>query len=197
MTLALGGAIALTPVIIMRPQLLDLVSGVVDSTLDKSDSESFAQRSDTDGAAMGTLAATYGFGVGWGSFRSSSLIPGLVANAGAFGPLAVVWLALSTRKLARRSARAAPNHPGHIVVAGFSASLCGQVTAAVFSAPTIASLAFFLQLGCVIGISARLAQEVRPSPRPRVPGPSGLRHAMSPRHDAAATPATSSGGVAA
>ena len=37
--LVLGGAIALTPVVIMKPQLLDMVSGVVDSTLNKGDSE--------------------------------------------------------------------------------------------------------------------------------------------------------------
>jgi hypothetical protein len=197
MMLGLVGAIALTPVVIMKPQLLDLVSGVLDTTLDKGDSESFAMRAGTDGAAMDTLAATYGLGVGWGSFRSSSLIPGLVANAGAFGPIAVVWLALRTRQLGRRGARAAPNHPGHLVVAGFSASLCGQLTAALFSAPTIASLAFFLQLGCVIGISARLAQEHRSARRPAELGSAGVRHAptMPSRRETAA--ASSSGSLAA
>ena len=153
--LLLGGAIALTPVVIMKPQLLDMVSGVVDSTLNKGNSEFIAERSGTDAAAMDTFTATYGLGVGWGSFRSSSLVPGLVANGGAFGIMAVVWLGLRTTQLARRGARAAYGHPGHLVVDGFSAALCGQLTAAMFSAPTIASLAFFLQLGCVIGVSAR------------------------------------------
>ena len=61
------------------------------------------------------------------------------------------------------------------MVDGFSASLCGQLTAALFSAPTIASLAFFLQLGCVIGISARLSREPRLSLEPRQPGPAGVQ----------------------
>jgi hypothetical protein len=160
--LLLGGAIALTPVFIMKPQLFDAVNSVVDSTLTKSDSDSFSQRTATDAAAMDTMTATYGLGVGWGSFRSSSFVPGLVANAGVFGIVAVLWLVSRTIQLARRGGPGAHWHPGKLVVDGFSASLCGQFTAALFSAPTIASLAFFLQLGCVIGVSARMSIESRP-----------------------------------
>jgi hypothetical protein len=197
--LALGGAIALTPVVIMKPELLDMVSGVVDSTLNKGDTDSFAQRSATDTAAMDTLGTTYGLGVGWGSFRSSSLVPGLAANGGAFGLVAVVWLGLRTTQLARRRGRAVHGHPGQVVVAGFSASLCGQLTAALFSAPTIASLAFFLQLGCVIGISARLSREPRLSLEPRLSGPAGVRRANAPpaSGEATAVPATTRGSFTA
>jgi hypothetical protein len=185
--LAVVGGIALTPVLIMKPQLLDMVSGVIDSTLNKGDSESFAQRSGTDSAAMDTLGETYGLGVGWGSFRSSSLVPGLAANGGVFGLAAVVWLGLRTTQLARRGARAAHGHPGHLVVDGFSASLCGQFIAALFSAPTIASLAFFLQLGCVVGISARLSREPRLALEPRQPGPAAARRASAPSAGGEAT----------
>jgi hypothetical protein len=197
--LALGGVIALTPVVIMKPELLDAVNGVVDSTLTKSDSESFAQRSGTDTAALDTLSTTYGLGVGWGSFRSSSLVPGLVANGGAFGVVAVLWLGLRTTQLARRSGRAAQGHPGQLVVDGFSASLCGQLIAALFSAPTIASMAFFLQLGCMIGISARMSREPRLSLEPRARGPAGVRRANTPpaSGEATAARATTSGSFTA
>jgi hypothetical protein len=146
-------------VVIMKPALLDAVSSVVDSTLTKSDSDSFSERTATDLAALGTVSTTYGLGVGWGSFRSSSLIPGLVANAGVFGVVAVLWLGLRTTRLVLRRSAAGRDHPGRLLVDGFSAALCGQFTAALFSAPTIASLAFFLQLGCVIGVSARMSIE--------------------------------------
>ncbi len=69
------------------------------------------------------------------------------------------------------------------MVDGFAASLCGQLTAALFSAPTIASLAFFLQLGCVIGVSARMAYEPRLAGRSganRLGAPAGSRKAAIP-----------------
>jgi energy-coupling factor transporter transmembrane protein EcfT len=191
--LMLVGLIVLAPVFIMKPELLDAVTSVVDSTLTKSDSDSYLMRTATDTAALDTISATYGLGVGWGSFRSSSLLPGLVANAGIFGVVAVLWLALRTTQLARRRKPGRHSHPGQLVVHGFSAALCGQLTAALFSAPTIASLAFFLQLGCVIGISARMSIEPVPA------GPHGVR-----RHDtltdtgrATTVPATASRSLAA
>jgi hypothetical protein len=160
--LMLGGLLALTPVLIMKPALLNAVSSVVDATLTKGDSASFSERTATDLAALDTVNATYGLGVGWGSFRSSSLLPGLVANAGVFGVVAVLWLGLRTTQLVLRRKAAVRDHPGRLLVDGFSAALCGQFTAALFSAPTIASLAFFLQLGCVIGVSARMSIESCP-----------------------------------
>ena len=171
--LMLVGVIALTPVVIMKPALLDAVSSVADSTLTKGDSDSFSERTATDMAALDTVSATYGLGVGWGSFRTSSLVPGLLANAGVFGIVAVLWQGLRTTQLVRRRTAAMRDHPGCLVVGGFSAALCGQFTAALFSAPTIASLAFFLQLGCVIGVSARMSIESGPLKSDSVwrPGP--------------------------
>ncbi len=48
----------------------------------------------------------------------------------------------------------------------FTAALCGQLAAATLSAPTIGSLAFFLQLGCVVGTAARMAAECAPRATP-------------------------------
>jgi hypothetical protein len=186
--LVLIGAVAVSPAFIMKPELFDAVSSVIDSTLTKSDSDSFSMRTATDAAALDTFGATYGLGVGWGSFRSSSLVPGLVANAGIFGITAVLWLALRTTQLARRRKAGGQTHPGQLVLDGFAAALCGQLTAALFSAPTIASLAFFLQLGCVIGISARMSIEPRPQ------RPADLRPPATPpaRGASIGVPATAS-----
>jgi hypothetical protein len=155
------GAVVIGPLFVLKPSLQTSVHDVVVATLLKGDSQSYQQRSGLDAAALATVGQTDGLGVGWGSFRPSSLIPGLLANAGVFGLAMVVWLVWRITVLVNRAGRRAPGHPGRIVVDGFIAALCGQLAAACLSAPTIGSLAFFLQLGCVTGVAARMAGEVR------------------------------------
>lgn len=167
-TLMLAGLVALGPVFVLKPGLLEAVSRVMASTVTKTDSESFDQRTEIDVAALDTVVPTYGLGVGWGSFRASSLLPGLLANAGVFGVAMLLWLIARVIRLAARAGPAARGHPGQILVDAFSAALCGQLAAALLSAPTIGSLAFFLQLGCMIGAVARISAE-----RPMA-GPAGV-----------------------
>jgi len=157
--LAVAGAIVITPVLIMQPQVIGAMEEVVDTTLSKGDSESYTERTGLDAAALDTVGLTYGLGVGWGGFRASSLVPGLLANAGVFGMAMALWLFARVARLVSRVTAAAPHHPGRIVVEGFSAALAGQVAAALLSAPTIGSLAFYLQLGCVVGAAARMSME--------------------------------------
>ena len=105
------------------------------------------------------MVASRGLGVGWGSVRSSSLIPGLAANSGLFGLAMVGVLIARIFRLGKRGRAANNGHPGQVLVDGFSAALCGQLAAAILSAPMITSLAFFLQLGCVAGVLARMSIE--------------------------------------
>lgn len=155
------GAIIVVPAFLLDPSLQSSVNEVVNSTLSKGDSESYQERSGLDGAALATLAQTDGLGVGWGSFRASSLVPGLSANGGIFGLAMVLLLALQVTMLMRRARRYNPGHAGSIVLDGFGAALCGQLAAALVSAPTITSLPFYLQLGCVTGTAARMLAESR------------------------------------
>jgi hypothetical protein len=157
--LLLGGVVALGPVFILQPRLIDSVNTVVEATLTKGESDSYNDRTAADIGALDTVAETYGLGVGWGSYRSSSLIPGLLANAGVFGIAMVLWLIIRVVRLRSRGRRASPDHPGQILVDGFSASLCSMLCSALISGPTITSPAFFLQLGCVIGVLARMSVE--------------------------------------
>ena len=159
--LVLGGLLVLGPLFVLKPALLDAVSTVVDATMTKTDSDSYNDRTGLDTAALATLSTTYGLGVGWGSFRTSSLLPGLVANSGLFGIAMVLWLFARVAKLAGRARSAVPHHPAACVIDGFSAALCGQLGAAFLSAPTIGSLGFFLQLGCLVGAAARMAMDAR------------------------------------
>jgi hypothetical protein len=158
-SLVLVAAIAITPALILRPSLMTSVGVVVTATLNKGDSDSFNDRSAADAGALDAVSQTYGLGVGWGSYRSSSLIPGILANSGVFGLVMVLWQVWRVVRLGSRARRASPGHDGQILVDGFSAALCTQLGSALISAPTIASMAFFLQLGCVIGVLARMTIE--------------------------------------
>ncbi len=159
--LLVGGILVIAPAFVLKPALIDSVNTVVDATLSKGESSSFDERSQTDSDAVEATIATYGLGVGWGSFRSSSLIPGVAANAGVFGLVMLGWLIIRVYRFGKRARAASPGHPGQMLVDAFSAALCGQLAAGVVSTPTIASLAFFLQLGCVAGALARMSIEPR------------------------------------
>lgn len=155
-TLALGALIVIGPILVLKPELTSSIAGVVEATLSKGETSSYDDRTGMDAEALATAGQTYGLGVGWGSFRPSSLVPGIVANGGIFGLAMVLWVVLRVVRLVSRARVSAHDHPGKIVVSGFSAALCGQLAAALIADPMIVTVAFFLQLGCVIGISARL-----------------------------------------
>ncbi len=155
--LAVIGMFVVAPVLILRPSLVDAVSTIVDSTLNKTSSASYEERTASDDGAMALIGPTYGLGVGWGSYRSSSFLPGLLANAGIFGVVMLLWQAARVYTLRRRAVP--PSHPGQVLVDGFLASLCAQLGTALLSAPMINSLAFFLQLGCVVGTQLRMSMD--------------------------------------
>ncbi len=155
--LMLGGSLLLGPVFLMKPALLHSVGEVINATLTKGDSDSYSERTGLDADALASIIPTYGLGVGWGSFRTSSLVPGLLANAGLFGIAMVFWMFVRVARLSARAKAATYGHPAQSLVDGFSAALCGQFAAALLSAPTIGSLGFFLQLGCVVGGAARMS----------------------------------------
>ena len=166
--LMVAGLIALGPIFVLKPTLVDAVTEVVNETMTKGDSDSYMERTGIDAAAFASLGSTYGLGVGWGGFRTSSFLPGLLANAGLFGVAMVLWMFVRVASLGARAKAAAKEHPARCVVDGFSAALCGQLGAAMLSAPMIASLGFFLQLGCVVGAAARMSLDGRIS-HPRLP----------------------------
>jgi len=159
--LLFGAVCTLLPLMLLRPELLDIAATIVEGTLEKGSSDSFAERTTADGDALRALAATWGLGVGWGMYRSSSMIPGLLANGGLPGFMLLLLFAFRVVSLARRAVAAAPAHPGRLAIDGFAAAICGQLAAALVSGPIIVSPAFYIQLGGLIGISARLLMDAR------------------------------------
>jgi len=182
------------PVLVLAPKVVDAIGVVVEGTLAKTSSDSYADRSTQDSDAIVALLDTYGLGVGWGSFRSSSLLPGILANGGLIGLGLVLWFGFRVRRLARQprslppaEAAADRRHEGWAAVDGFAPAVCGQVAAGLLAAPMLTSLSFFLQLACLLGAAARIrldrgAAAPAPAPPPvRLRGLSGPAIPLSAR----------------
>jgi hypothetical protein len=185
--LILGGAIVITPVLLLEPVLMKSIDIVMESTLNKGQSGSFDERTTINEDALATVSETYGLGVGWGSFRAMSFVPGLLANGGVFGVVMVAWMVQCILRLGARGRTASPGHPGQILVNGFSAALCGQFAAALISAPIITSPAFYLQLGCVVGVLGRMVIEPQKERRGR-PVPAARAYTLFPTMEARTNP---------
>lgn len=174
-TMTVGIVIVILPLAIAVPAIVDAASLVVDVTMEKGESASFEERGAMDQTAIDAMIGTWGFGIGWGSTRSSSLIPGILGNSGLVGLLLLLWFGYNLMRLISRANRtAAPHHPARSALDGFTAALCGQFGAALISAPTITSLCFYLQLALVLGAASRMAIDAsaaRPQPLPSRPVP--------------------------
>ena len=78
--------VAACALIVASLWLLPAVASFVQSTVDaKVGSASFSQRSNADSVSYDILGRTYGVGVGLGSSRSSSFLPGLLSTTGLIG----------------------------------------------------------------------------------------------------------------
>ncbi|MBR0679049.1 hypothetical protein GXW74_00995 [Roseomonas eburnea] len=141
----------------MRPQLLDVVEQVVVMTLNKGESESYAERGAMNQAAWSAFLESGGLGIGWGSTRASSAVPGLLSGAGVLGAIATVWFVARLRRAARLARATAPaDHPARVVVDAFGAALAGQLLAALLSAPMITTPIFFAQIGAMTAAVIRM-----------------------------------------
>ncbi len=108
-----------------------------------------------------------GLGAGWGSVRSSSLIPGLLANIGIPGMMLVVWFGLRIWGGVRRARRIAARTDRQrlLVIDATSGALAGTLAAAVVSAPTISNVDFYLVLGLLVGSIAQVERVAAARPR--------------------------------
>lgn len=159
MLLTLGGMVAMGPIVVLKPGLLLNADQVITATLSKEDSDSYRDRTAVDRAALDAVWQTDGFGVGWGSSRPSSLIPGLLSNGGVYGAALLVWFGVGVVRLKSRSEKLMRRHSGRLLTGGFGAAAAGHLAAALVSAPTITSLVFFLQVGGLVGTAARMCLE--------------------------------------
>ncbi len=150
--LVIVGGLALP---IMVPSVIDAAGVVIEQTLSKSDSQSYDERTQTDWDSVELVVPTYGLGAGWGSNRSSSLIPGVLGNAGLPGLGLLGWAIFSLRRDIRALRPFVRAPADQWALQGLSAGLVGSFMASLVSGPTITSLTFYALLGIVIGILGR------------------------------------------
>jgi hypothetical protein len=148
---------------IFVPQFNKNAAEVLDATLNKQGSSSYEDRTGADADSLKAAVDTYGLGTGWGSNRSSSLVPGLLAAIGVPGCIGLVWFGVG---LARRVRLARKRHCSRdqlFVIDSCCGALVGTMLTAVISAPTITSTTFFFLLGLLIASVVRAAREAKTS----------------------------------
>jgi hypothetical protein len=153
LALAIGGMLLVASVFV--PSFNQNVAAVFDATVNKQQSSSYEDRTGADLDSLAEVFATYGLGVGWGSNRSSSLIPGLLAGLGIPGCAALIWFAAALLRQTRAVRRAGCSREQLMVMDACGGALVGFLLAAVVSGPSITSTVFFFLLGLLIACSVR------------------------------------------
>jgi hypothetical protein len=137
------------------------VSTVIDATLNKPGSFSYTERTTQDLDSLAILAPSFGLGAGWGSVRSSSLIPGVLGNSGFLGLLLLCWFASRVTGLVTKARRAADGGELSTAMNAMVGSVIGTLCAAIVAGPYIDEIDFFLRLAIVIGCAAQICREAR------------------------------------
>lgn len=138
------------------PKVVTGAATVVQGTAEKKESASYKERSQQDADSVTAFFDTYGLGTGWGSNRSSSLIPGLMASVGVIGMLALAVFDWRLMRSAGWAIRAGPGTADCLVIEGFLASVIGRVTATTLSAPTLGLPDVYATLGIIIAAIVRV-----------------------------------------
>jgi hypothetical protein len=138
------------------PKVITAAQSVASGTAEKKQSSSYQERSQVDLDAMAAFRATYGLGTGWGSNRSSSLIPGLLATIGIVGVISLLVFDWQLAKAAGSALRSAPLSGEGMAIEGFLAAIAGRLIAAILSSPTIGLPDFYVMLGIVIAAISRI-----------------------------------------
>jgi hypothetical protein len=158
---ALVGLLFVT-VPVVAPGVATEVSLIFNSSVNKQQSSSYADRTTADADSIHELEQTYGLGVGWGSNRSSSLLPGLLAAVGIWGVIGFIWFGIGLAVFARRALQISENPELNLVIRGSSAAVLSMVVSALVSGPTISSPDFYLLLAMLTAASARAHFEATP-----------------------------------
>jgi hypothetical protein len=141
-----GGASIIIPA--AAPGVANEVSTIINSTLGKSQSSSYRDRSAADSDSISEMLETSGLGVGWGSNRSSSLLPGLCASIGVWGIFGLLWFGaliyLELKKISKIKLNPETKR------GGMSVAIITSLVAASISEPNITSPDFYLLLAMLV-----------------------------------------------
>jgi hypothetical protein len=152
-----------TPVI--APGVAKEAALVFSSTLNKNQSSSYQDRTAADHDAVIEMLQTFGLGVGWGSDRSSSLLPGLCAGIGLWGIAGFVWFGLMLAAQLKKLGRRTPDPAYRRVVGAAGVAVLSTLVSGAVSEPTISSPDFFLLVGMLVAAAASAPQQAVSSVR--------------------------------
>ncbi|MBC2665147.1 glycoside hydrolase [Novosphingobium flavum] len=176
-TLVLVGAAVFLAAVAMAilPRMLDAVSGTVLSmTVEKSASSSGQQRLFWAGQGLTLARATFGIGVGPGSFRSSSNIMAILGSMGVIGILSYILYLLAVFQPARRSSYGLGDDAAQTLGGALaSAAILGLIPAAVTSPIANPAATFSLLAGAALAI-----RPARPARRKERSAAAGERAAV-------------------
>ncbi len=155
----LFGVACVVTVPVMLPGVAQTVETITTATLNKQQSSSYTDRTGADKDSIRAAVQSYGLGVGWGSDRSSSLIPGLLAGVGAIGLAGLIWFSLAVVQHVRLAHRLASSDKPRRIMHACTGAIIGTLIAAAISAPTISSPDFYLLISLLIATAARVRYE--------------------------------------
>lgn len=144
---------------VVKPDIFASLSEIIDVTLNKQDSSSYQERTTADIDSLTAFVDSYGLGVGWGSNRSSSLVPGLLASVGVPGMVGLTWFGVSVGREVRRAGRLGSRGENLFVIDGCCGAVTGYILGAVLSGPSIGSVTFYFLFGLLIAAVARVRME--------------------------------------
>lgn len=140
---------------VAAPGLVKQAALVLDSTLDKTQTSSYRDRTTADRDSFHEMLETSGLGVGWGSNRSSSLLPGLCASIGLWGLAGLAWFAGVLALRLHGIARITRDEELTRVISGTTAAILSTLISGVISEPTLSSPDFYLLLAMLVASAAR------------------------------------------
>jgi hypothetical protein len=141
------------------PGLGDAAELIFSSTVNKQDSSSYEERTSADFDSLTAFVDSYGLGVGWGSNRSSSLIPGLLASLGIPGCVGLIWFGTVVTREVRKARRGHVTAEQLLAIDACTGAIIGFLLAAMLSGPTINAITFYFLLALLIATATRVTSK--------------------------------------
>lgn len=134
------------------PDVIKGAAAVILETQEKKQSVSYEERTQKDTDSYQLALETYGLGTGWGSNRSSSLLPGFLSTIGVVGILGlVVW---NGRLFATifRTLKVAANEQSldAWMIEATVTALLGRTMATLISGPVLGTMDFYVLLAVLV-----------------------------------------------
>ncbi|MBS1103234.1 O-antigen ligase family protein [Gluconobacter sp. Dm-62] len=140
------------------PDVIKGAAAVLLETQEKKQSASYEERTQKDTDSYQLALETYGLGTGWGSNRSSSLLPGFLSTIGVVGILAlVVWNGRLFTTIFR-TLKAAANEQSldAWMIEATVTALLGRTIATLISGPVLGTMDFYVLLAVLVSSLVRI-----------------------------------------